>query len=89
VSSTRYRDFAGREAQPGTYDALTHLLFSPPPTAGSSGGPIVDESGAVVGIMQGHRMDYASRIEGIRGWGVPSETVFEVSVFKTCSPRGL
>ncbi|EIN13568.1 hypothetical protein PUNSTDRAFT_56321 [Punctularia strigosozonata HHB-11173 SS5] len=84
-----YRDFAGREASPGTDDALTHLLFHPPPTAGSSGGPIVDqESGAVVGIMQGHRMDYASRVEGIKGWGVPSEAVFEVSLpFPYILPR--
>ncbi|KAJ3998448.1 hypothetical protein F5050DRAFT_1544675, partial [Lentinula boryana] len=76
-----YRDFAGREAQanPGTYDALSHLLFSPLPTAGSSGGPIIDEeTGAVIGVMLGTRMD--NRVEGTRGWGVPSETIFEVSL---------
>ncbi|KAJ8508078.1 hypothetical protein ONZ45_g9612 [Pleurotus djamor] len=72
-----YRDFAGREALPGTYDALSHLLFRPPPSAGSSGGPLVDEeSGAVVGIMLGTRMD--NRIEGVRGWGVPSEAIYEM-----------
>ncbi|KDQ63858.1 hypothetical protein JAAARDRAFT_393688 [Jaapia argillacea MUCL 33604] len=72
-----YRDFAGREAKPGTYDALSHMLFKPPPTAGSSGGPIVDEeSGAVVGVMLGTRMD--NQIEGVRGWGVPSEAIFEM-----------
>ncbi|THH16755.1 hypothetical protein EW146_g3929 [Bondarzewia mesenterica] len=72
-----YRDFAGREAQPGTYDSLSHLLFKPPPTAGSSGGPIIDEeTGAVVGIMLGTRMD--NRVEGTRGWGVPAETIFEM-----------
>jgi len=72
-----YRDFAGREAQPGTYDALSHMLFKPLPTPGSSGGPIVDEdSGAVVGMMLGTRMD--NRIEGVRGWGVPSEMIFEM-----------
>ncbi|KAI0085651.1 hypothetical protein BDY19DRAFT_896116 [Irpex rosettiformis] len=72
-----YRDFAGREAQPGTYDGLNHMLFKPLPTPGSSGGPIVDEeSGAVVGVMLGTRMDNA--IEGLRGWGVPSETIFEM-----------
>ena len=64
--------------KPGTYDALSHLLFEPLPTAGSSGGPIVDEeTGAVVGIMLGTRMD--NRVEGVRGWGAPSETIFEVS----------
>ncbi|KAL0575137.1 hypothetical protein V5O48_006841 [Marasmius crinis-equi] len=72
-----YRDFAGREAQPGTYDALSHMQFHPLPTAGSSGGPIVDEeSGAVVGMALGTRMD--NRVEGTRGWGVPSECIFEM-----------
>lgn len=72
-----YRDFAGRETKPGTYDALSHLLFTPLPTAGSSGGPIIDEeSGAVVGMMLGTRMD--NRVEGVRGWGVPSESIFEM-----------
>jgi hypothetical protein len=53
------------------------MLFQPLPTTGSSGGPIVDEStGAVVGVMLGTRMD--SSIEGVRGWGVPAETIFEV-----------
>ncbi|KAJ7655063.1 hypothetical protein DFH06DRAFT_1201501 [Mycena polygramma] len=72
-----YRDLAGRETEPGTYDSLSHMLFSPLPTPGSSGGPIVhEESGAVVGVMLGTRMD--NRVEGVRGWGVPSETVFEM-----------
>ncbi|KAK0456290.1 hypothetical protein EV421DRAFT_1751494 [Armillaria borealis] len=72
-----YRDFAGRETMPGTYDALSHLLFTPLPTMGSSGGPIIDdENGAVVGVMLGTRMD--NRVEGVRGWGVPSETIFEM-----------
>jgi len=72
-----YRDFSGRETEPGTYDSLSHMLFSPLPTSGSSGGPIVDEeTGAVVGVILGTRMD--NRVEGVRGWGVPSETIFEM-----------
>jgi len=50
----------------------------PLPTPGSSGGPIVDEdTGAVVGVMLGTRME--SRVEGMMGWGVPTETIFEVN----------
>lgn len=72
-----YRDFAGQEAKPGTYDALSHMLFTPFPTSGSSGGPVVDEeTGAVVGMMLGSRMD--SHVHGVRGWGIPSETIFEM-----------
>jgi hypothetical protein len=53
------------------------MLFQPLPTTGSSGGPIVDENtGSVVGVMLGTRMD--NSIEGMRGWGVPAETIFEV-----------
>ena len=72
-------------SQPGTYDALSHLLFQPLPTPGSSGGPIVEEeTGAVVGVMVGTRMD--SQIDGVRGWGRPAESIFEVSirVFSSC-----
>jgi len=64
--------------QPGTYDPLNHMMFTPLPTAGSSGGPIVDEdTGAVVGMVLGSQMD-GSRVDGMRGWGVPAEVIFEV-----------
>ena len=53
------------------------MLFDPPPTPGSSGGPIVEEeSGAVVGMMLGTQM--RNRLEGVSGWGAPSELIFEV-----------
>jgi hypothetical protein len=64
--------------KPGTYDALSHMMFMPLPTSGSSGGPIVDEdTGAVVGMVLGSQMD-GSKVNGIRGWGVPAEVIFEV-----------
>jgi len=73
-----YRDFTGREAHPGTYDSLNHMMFTPLPTSGSSGGPIVDEdTGAVVGMVLGSQMD-GSRVDGMRGWGVPAEIIFEM-----------
>ncbi|KAF7320218.1 hypothetical protein MKEN_00806300 [Mycena kentingensis (nom. inval.)] len=72
-----YRDFAGREAQPGSYDSLANMFISTLPTPGSSGGPIIEESsGTVIGVVLGTRMD--SRIEGVRGWGVPAETIYEM-----------
>lgn len=40
-----------------------------------------EESGAVVGVMVGTRMD--NRVEGVRGWGRPAETIFEVSLTGT------
>jgi S1-C subfamily serine protease len=63
------------------------MLFTPFPTAGSSGGPVVDEeSGVVVGMMLGSRMD--SHVQGVRGWGIPSETIYEVYIsFVACSTR--
>ncbi|TFK31006.1 hypothetical protein BDQ12DRAFT_701669 [Crucibulum laeve] len=73
-----YRDFAGNETKPGTYDNLSHLLFTPPSTPDSHGGPIIDEeSGAVVGVVLGTRID-ANRITGAQGWGVPAETIYEM-----------
>ena len=71
--------------QAGTYDSLAHLHFEPPPTPGSSGGPIVDEeSGSVIGVMLGTQL--VSQVEGVRGWGVPSEMIFEVRA--SCSSLG-
>ena len=51
----------------------------PIPTAGSSGGPIVDEeSGAVVGLIRGSKLD--NRHEGLRGWAIPAEAIYEVFI---------
>lgn len=68
--------------KPGTYDALSHMMFTPLPTSGSSGGPIVDEdTGAVVGMVLGSQMD-GSRVNGMRGWGAPAEVIFEVGCLR-------
>jgi hypothetical protein len=56
---------------------LPYILTSILPTSGSSGGPLVDaETGAVVGMISGRRMD--SRVEGERGWGSAAEQIYEV-----------
>ena len=74
--------------QAGTYDSLAHLHFDPPPTPGSSGGPIIDEeSGSVIGVMLGTQL--VSQVEGTRGWGVPSEMIFEVSTHQWSLGRSL
>lgn len=55
------------------------MSFMPIPTAGSSGGPIVDEeSGAVVGLIRGSKLD--NRHEGLRGWAIPAEAIYEVFI---------
>lgn len=78
ISSPIPRVLLIRITKPGTYDALSHMMFTPLPTPGSSGGPIVDEgAGTVVGMVLGSQMD-GSRINGMRGWGVPAEIFFEV-----------
>ena len=56
------------------------MSFMPIPTAGSSGGPIVDEeNGAVVGLIRGSKLD--NRHEGLRGWAIPAEAIYEVFIF--------
>ena len=56
---------------------MAHLHFDPPPTPGSSGGPIIDEeSGSVIGVILGTQL--VNQVEGVRGWGVPAEMIYEV-----------
>ena len=63
--------------QPGTYDQLSYIRFSPIPSPGSSGAPIIDEeSGSVVAVVTGHGT--INRIEGHNGFGTPAEAIFEV-----------
>ncbi|CCA77756.1 hypothetical protein PIIN_02978 [Serendipita indica DSM 11827] len=76
---TDYRDFAGNQAKPGTYDVLANVFFSQIPTPGSSGGPIIDiQTGAVVGTIRGSQLD--NRLTGIRGWGTSAESIYEMFV---------
>lgn len=72
-----YRDFAGNEAKPGTYDSLAHMFFSAIPTPGSSGGPVIDlESGSIIGVIRGSRLD--NQVVGLRGWATSCESIYEM-----------
>ena len=55
------------------------MFFSAVPTPGSSGGPIVDlETGSVIGVIKGSRLD--NHISGLRGWATSSESIYEVGI---------
>lgn len=72
-----YRSYTGLELEAGISNVLPHILTSILPTSGSSGGPLVNgETGCVVGMTSGRRMD--NRVEGERGWGCSSEGIFEM-----------
>lgn len=74
---TGYKDRRGRVAQAGTYDELTQMTFHPAPPPGSSGGPIVNECGTVVGVTLGSMREYGQPQH--QGWGVPAQDIYEVS----------
>ncbi|KAG8907502.1 hypothetical protein FRB99_003875 [Tulasnella sp. 403] len=72
-----YKDWAGSDAETGTYDALAHLVFSPLPTLGTSGAPVIDaETSSVVGVITGTRM--YNRVAGLKGWATPAEALLEL-----------
>ncbi|KAH9820799.1 hypothetical protein DFH28DRAFT_884374 [Melampsora americana] len=71
-----YKDVMGIAAQPGTYDDLATFSFEAIPVAGSSGGPVIDEQGAVVGLVRGHQASYGERTS--RGFATVSEKIWEV-----------
>ncbi|KAI6133348.1 hypothetical protein EDD16DRAFT_1531331 [Pisolithus croceorrhizus] len=73
---TGYKDRRGRVAQTGTYDELTQMMFYPAPPPGSSGGPIVNECGTVVGVTLGSMRDYGQSSH--QGWGVPAQDIYEM-----------
>jgi len=80
-----YRSYVGQEVHAGTSSTLPYILTSILPTSGSSGGPLVDaESGAVVGMISGRRMD--SRVEGERGWGSAAEQIYEMFALPGFTP---
>lgn len=71
-----YKDRCGQETAPGTYDELSSMVYSHPPTNGSSGGPIVHkDTGSVVGIVRGSEMPFSNR--KLVGFAIPSESLFE------------
>ena len=52
-----------------------------------------EESGSVIGVVLGAQL--VNQVEGVKGWGVPAEMIFEVSlsrprktiVYKFTKPR--
>ena len=71
-----YRNSFGREAQIGTYDELALLDFSPAPTDGTSGAPIISPAGAVVGLVRGRSFKHGDRRQ--LGFAAPSEKLGEL-----------
>jgi len=71
-----YKGRCGQEAETGTYDQLSSMMYSHPPSNGSSGGPILNkETRSVVGIVRGSEVSYANR--KLIGFATPSECLFE------------
>ena len=71
-----YQGRCGQEAVSGTYDELTSMMYSHPPSDGSSGGPIInEETKSVVGIVRGSEVTYTNRKR--IGFAIPSEALFE------------
>ena len=71
-----YQDRCGREAAPGTYDELSSMMYSHPPSNGSSGGPIINqETRSVVGVVRGSELGATNR--KLMGFAIPSEGLFE------------
>jgi hypothetical protein len=71
-----YKNRCGQEAATGTYDELRSMMYSHPPSSGSSGGPIVNkETRSVVGIIRGTEVSYTKRKR--IGFATPGECLFE------------
>jgi hypothetical protein len=71
-----YKGRCGQEVETGTYDELSSVMYSHPPSNGSSGGPIVNkETRSVIGIVRGSEVSYANRKR--IGFATPSESLFE------------
>ena len=71
-----YKGQCGQEVATGTYDELSSMMYSHPPTGGSSGGPILSkETRSVVGIVRGSEVSYANRKR--MGFAIPSECLLE------------
>ncbi|OAV97298.1 hypothetical protein PTTG_05889 [Puccinia triticina 1-1 BBBD Race 1] len=71
-----YKDTMGIKATPGTYDPLNTMIVSAVPRHGSSGGPIVNENGTVVGMIRGFQSAYDQK--HAVGFGTVSERFWEL-----------
>ncbi|KAH9440266.1 hypothetical protein MJO28_016567 [Puccinia striiformis f. sp. tritici] len=71
-----YKDTMGVKVTAGSYDPLNTILISTVPNKGSSGGPIINENGAVIGLVRGFQMAYDQK--RTIGFGAVSERFWEL-----------
>ncbi|KAF9243787.1 hypothetical protein BU15DRAFT_42516 [Melanogaster broomeanus] len=70
---TGYQDHLDKMGTVCRYDHLSRMTFHPAPPPGSSGGPIVDSNGTVVGVILGTMSDYGKT--GLRGLGIQAQFI--------------
>lgn len=72
-----YRDSMGKEAKVGTYDDLQSFLIEPSVQVGTSGSPVLDEAGAVIGIIRGNTGPSPLALKGC-AFGTPASKLWDM-----------